>query len=186
VWRPYVAGPDAAIVDRACAVVHGCLHRNSGGSSSYRNCPVADLIWDRGERCRRLVPLAGTPSGRPCSRNVERLRAHSNASPIAMRPHSACRSAFRPAGPLSQNVQPAIHIDARTLAKSSNFLTQPFLLRVSTIRSEAVRWMVAWDSQSGASAATLVAYGTVPTIVPETRQNSVSRANASQLVRSGK
>src|SRR6058998_1058580 len=29
-------------------------------------------------------------------------------------------------------------------------------------------------------------YGTVPTIVPETRQNSMSRANASQLARSGK
>ena len=46
--------------------------------------------------------------------------------------------------------------------------------------------MVAWDSQSGASAVTVVAYGTVPTIVPETRQNSVSGANASQLTRSGK
>ena len=34
--------------------------------------------------------------------------------------------------------------------------------------------------------ATVVAYGTVPTIVPETRQNSVCRANASQLARSGK
>ncbi len=36
------------------------------------------------------------------------------------------------------------------------------------------------------SAATLVACGTVPTIVPETRQNSVSRAYASQLARSVK
>src|SRR5260370_17791614 len=69
---------------------------------------------------------------------------------------------------------------------SSNFLTQPFFLRVSTIRSDGVRWTVAWDSQSGASAATVVAYGTVPTIVPETRQNSVSRANATQLASSVK
>jgi hypothetical protein len=46
------------------------------------------------------------------------------------------------------------------------------------------RWTIAWDSQSGASAATVVAYGTVPKIVPETRQNSASRANSSQLARS--
>jgi len=46
--------------------------------------------------------------------------------------------------------------------------------------------MVVWNSQSGTSAATVVAYGTVPTIVPETRQNSVSRANTSQLARSVK
>ncbi len=78
------------------------------------------------------------------------------------------------------------YMNAASWRKSSNFLTQPFFLRVSTIRSEGVRWMVAGDSQSGASAATVVAYGTVPTIVPETRQNSVSRANASQLARSGK
>jgi hypothetical protein len=44
----------------------------------------------------------------------------------------------------------------------------------------------ACDSQSGASAAKLVACGTVPTIVPETRQNSVSTANTSQLARSAK
>ena len=69
----------------------------------------------------------------------------------------------------------------KTRLTFSNFLTQPFFLRVSTIRWDGVRWTVAWDSQSGASAATVVAYGTVPTIVPETRQNSVSAANASQL-----
>jgi hypothetical protein len=66
------------------------------------------------------------------------------------------------------------------------FLTQPFLLPVSDNSIGGRQVMVAWDRQSGASAATLVAYGTVPTIVPETRQNSVSEANASQLVRSGK
>ncbi len=37
--------------------------------------------------------------------------------------------------------------------------------------------MVAWDSQSGASAATPVAYGAVPTILPETRQDGVFRAS---------
>jgi hypothetical protein len=66
------------------------------------------------------------------------------------------------------------------------FLTQPFLRPVSDNAIGGRQVMVAWDSQSGASAATLVAYGTVPTIVPETRQNSVSEANASQLVRSRK
>jgi hypothetical protein len=40
----------------------------------------------------------------------------------------------------------------------------------STVRSEDVRWVL------GAAAAALVACGTVPTIVPETRQDSVSRA----------
>ncbi len=39
-------------------------------------------------------------------------------------------------------------------------------------RASDARRMAAWDSQSGASAATLVACGTVPTIVPERRQNS--------------
>src|SRR2546430_1844930 len=52
---------------------------------------------------------------------------------------------------------------------SSSFLTQPFFLRVSTIRSEGASGGWFWDRQAGASAATLVAYGTVPTIVPETR-----------------
>jgi hypothetical protein len=41
------------------------------------------------------------------------------------------------------------------------FLTQPFLLPVSDNSIGGRQVMVAWDSQSGASAATLVAYGTV-------------------------
>jgi hypothetical protein len=46
--------------------------------------------------------------------------------------------------------------------------------------------MVARDSRSGASTATPLAYEAVPTIVPETRQNGVFRANASQRDRSVK
>jgi hypothetical protein len=51
---------------------------------------------------------------------------------------------------------------ALTIRSSSNFLTQPFFLQVSTIRSEGVRWMVAWDRQSGASAVTVVGVWSCP------------------------
>jgi hypothetical protein len=43
-----------------------------------------------------------------------------------------------------------------------------------------------WESRFDAMAATPVAWEAVPTIVPVTRQNSASRANGSQLARSGK
>jgi len=59
-----------------------------------------------------------------------------------------------------------VDANARTAHQSSNFLKEPFFLLVSTIRSEDVSWMVDWDSQSGATAATLVAWWNCPPDCP--------------------